>query len=70
MLRFISRNIKQDMPMQHFTHEDFHRPNGQSVTCFQPHPMTILLIKQYARMCVTNKNLTNGYNGVPVAACS
>jgi len=46
--------------MQHFTQHDN----------YQPHPMTILLIKQFARMCNTKKNLTNGYNGFPVAACS
>ena len=47
------------LPMQHFTQNDF-----------QPRPTTILFIKQFARMCNANKNLTNGYNGIPVAACS
>ena len=52
--------------MTNFTQDDFH-----------PHPATILFIKQFARfikqfarMCNTKKNLTNGYNGIPVAACS
>ncbi|SFW23109.1 hypothetical protein SAMN02910409_0995 [Prevotellaceae bacterium HUN156] len=59
MLRFINRNSKKKVPMQHSTPNDF-----------QPHPSTILFIKQFARMCNTKKNLTNGYNGFPVAACS
>ena len=45
--------------MQHSTQNDF-----------QPSPATILFIKQFARMCNTKKNLTNGYNGIPVVACS
>ena len=47
------------LPMTNFTQDDFH-----------PHPATILFIKQFARMCNTTKNLTNGYNGISVAACS
>ncbi len=43
--------------MQNFTHEDY-----------QPNPSTILFLKQFARMCNTKKNLTNGYNGIPVVA--
>lgn len=45
--------------MQHFTQDDF-----------QPHPMTILFIKQFARMCNSKNNQTNGYNGIPVTAVS
>ena len=45
--------------MQNFTQDDF-----------QPHPMTILLIKQFARMCNSNKQLNNGYNGISFASCS
>ena len=37
---------------------------------FQPNPSTILFIKQFARMCNTQKHQTNGYNGFPVTACS
>jgi hypothetical protein len=44
--------------MQNFTQEDF-----------QPHPSTILFIKQYARMCNTRQRVNNGYNGIPVVAC-
>ena len=47
------------MPMQDFTQNEF-----------QPHPSTILFIKQFARMCNTKKTQTNGYNGFPVTACS
>ncbi len=57
-MRFINRNIKQRMPMQNFTQDDF-----------QPNPSTILFIKQYARMCNLKKNVTHGYNGIPVVAC-
>ena len=45
--------------MTNFTQDDFY-----------PHPATILFIKQFARMCNTKKNLTNGYNGISVVACS
>ncbi len=45
--------------MQHSTQNDF-----------QPSPSTILFIKQFARMCNTQKNPNYGYNGIPVAACS
>ena len=45
--------------MQHFTQEDF-----------QPHPATILFLKQFARMCNSKKQVNNGYNGFTVAACS
>lgn len=44
--------------MQNFTQDDF-----------QPNPSTILFIKQYARMCNLKKNVTHGYNGIPVVAC-
>lgn len=45
--------------MQHFTHDDL-----------QPHPMTILLIKQVARMCNKKNSMTHGNNGFAVATCS
>jgi hypothetical protein len=45
--------------MQHFTQNEF-----------QPHPSTILFIKQFARMCNNKKTLKNDYNGIAVAACS
>ena len=45
--------------MQYFTQDSF-----------RPNPTTILFIKQFARMCNSKKNLTNGYNGIPVVACS
>ena len=47
------------LPMQYFTQDSF-----------RPDPTTILFIKQFARMCNSKKNLTNGYNGIPVVACS
>ena len=59
VLRYINSNTKHDLPMQHFTQTDF-----------QPQPTTILFIKQFARMCNSNKTLTNGYNSFSVAACS
>ncbi len=59
MLRFISSNSIMILPMQYFTQDSF-----------RPDPTTILFIKQFARMCNSKKNLTNGYNGIPVAACS
>ncbi len=58
MPRFISRNSKHDLPMQHFTQDDF-----------QPNPSTILFLKQFARMCNSKNNQKNGYNGIPVVAC-
>ena len=59
MLRFINSNSIMILPMQYFTQDSF-----------RPAPTTILFIKQFARMCNSKKNLTNGYNGIPVAACS
>ena len=45
--------------MQHFTQDEF-----------KPNPSTILFIKQFARMCNSNKRLIHGYNGISVVACS
>lgn len=55
----VYNNFKIDLPMQHFTQEDF-----------QPHPATILFLKQFARMCNSKKQVNNGYNGFSVATCS
>ena len=44
--------------MHNFTQDDF-----------QPHPSTILFIKQFARMCNSNNKVNHGYNGVSVVAC-
>ncbi len=48
--------------MQHFTQ--------LNTTEFQPNPMTLLLIKQMARMCNNRQHQYNGYNGLSVTACS
>jgi hypothetical protein len=45
--------------MQNFTHDDF-----------QPNPATILFLKQFARMCNSNKTTNNGYNSFSIVACS
>ena len=58
VLRLISRNSKHDLPMQNFTQDDY-----------VPNPSTILFLKQFARMCNSKMNMTNGYNGIPVVAC-
>ena len=44
--------------MQNFTQDDF-----------QPHPSTILFIKQFARMCNSITQQTHGYNSIPFVAC-
>ncbi len=44
--------------MQHFTQDEF-----------QPNPSTILFLKQFARMCNSNKKTNNGYKSFPVVAC-
>ena len=46
------------LPMQNFTQEEL-----------QPNPSVILFIKQFARMCNTKKNTTDGYRSFPVIAC-
>ena len=43
--------------MQYFTQDEF-----------KPNPSTILFLKQFARMCNSNKT-SNGYNSFSVAAC-
>ncbi len=43
--------------MQNFTQDDY-----------MPNPSTILFLKQFARMCNSNKKANNGYNSFPLAA--
>ena len=45
--------------MHNFTQDDY-----------KPNPSTILFLKQYARMCNSNKQVNNGYNSFSVVACS
>jgi len=45
--------------MQHFTQDDF-----------MPAPTTILFLKQFARMCNSDKKVNNGYHSITIAACS
>ncbi len=44
--------------MQNFTQDDY-----------LPNPSTILFLKQFARMCNSNKKTKNGYNSVSIVAC-
>ncbi len=46
------------LPMQNFTQDDY-----------QPSAATLLFIKQFARMCNTQKSTTNGYHSISVLAC-
>lgn len=46
------------LPMQHFTQDEL-----------KPKPSTILFIKQFARICNSNKKVNNGYNSISVIAC-
>lgn len=45
--------------MQNFTQDEL-----------MPNPSTILFLKQFARMCNSEKKVINGYNSFPIVACS
>ncbi len=45
--------------MQNFTHDELN-----------PKPSTILFLKQFARMCNSQKMINHGYNSISVVACS